>query len=333
MAGSFDVNQNDSKETIVRKMTSFILHKHYEENDIEAVIGLFDDKFSWVGAGEKEYATGTETVSGIFRQFKGKVPKCNIWDEQYDVMEIVPDAYLCTGRFWVATDPSVNMYLRVHQRIAAVFSWKQGKMYCCHIHFSNPYQEMTEEDVGFPTQMGKQSCVYLQECVEQQKKQIEKQTKLLERMSYEDLLTGLYNRNKYNRYIEELKQKSTAHMGVACFDLNALKEVNDSRGHSAGDTLICSAAEYLKQLFLGKTYRIGGDEFVVIDTDMREDEFKEAVDEVCARMYTAGISMSAGISWRSDGCDPESQFEEADKNMYREKVKYYSMENHNRRKG
>lgn len=49
-------------------------------------------------------------------------------------------------------------------------------------------------------------------------------------------------------------------------DLNGLKQANDSLGHSAGDELICGAANCMKFAFAsyGKIYRIGGDEFVVL---------------------------------------------------------------------
>lgn len=108
----------DREEKIrrVREVTSFLLHKHYCENDVEAIIGLFDDKLSWFGAGETEYSTGTERITGIFRQFANMVPKCNIRDEEYDVTDVSPEVYICTGRAWIATDPSTNIYLRAHQR-------------------------------------------------------------------------------------------------------------------------------------------------------------------------------------------------------------------------
>ena len=146
----------DEKKKIqaVKDATSFLLHKHYCENDVEAIIQLFDDKLSWIGAAEHEYDIGAEKISGIFRQFACMVPKCNIRDEEYHVIDISPDVYLCTGRAWISTDPSTNIYLCVHQRITAAFRWVDGSPRCCHIHTSNPYSEMTEEDVGFPTQMG-----------------------------------------------------------------------------------------------------------------------------------------------------------------------------------
>ena len=57
----------DKKIQAVKELTSFLFHKHYCENDVEAIIDLFDDKLSWIGAGENEYDVGTKKVSGIFR--------------------------------------------------------------------------------------------------------------------------------------------------------------------------------------------------------------------------------------------------------------------------
>lgn len=53
-------------------------------------------------------------------------------------------------------------------------------------------------------------------------------------------------------------------------DLNGLKEINDKIGHIAGDTLIITASYALQEIFLDNSYRVGGDEFVVIGQDVSE---------------------------------------------------------------
>ena len=267
----------EKKILAVKKLTSFLFHKHYCENDVEAIIKLFDNKLSWFGAGENEYTVGTEAVSDIFRKFAGMVPKCSIWDEEYHVIDVSPDVYICTGRAWIATDPSTNIYLCVHQRITAVFHWIDGTPYCCHIHISNPYSEMTQQDIGFPTQIGQHTYEYLHKCIEEHKSNIEEQTKLLEKLSFEDLLTGLFNRNKFNLDMQSIKNDPPSHLGIAAIDLNGLKQVNDVNGHRIGDSLICHTAEHISSMFAGKAYRIGGDEFVVIDTQLEEDAFQNAI--------------------------------------------------------
>lgn len=323
----------EKKIQTVKELTSFLFHKHYCENDVEAIIKLFDDELSWIGAGENEYDVGTETVSGIFRQFVSMVPKCNIWGEEYDVIDISPDVSICSGRAWIATDPSTNVFLRVHQRITAVFRWVDDRPRCCHIHISNPYSEMTQEDVGFPTQIGQYTYEYLNTCIDEYKRKIEEQTRLLEKLSFEDSLTGLFNRNKFNLDIENFEKAPLPTLGVAAIDLNGLKPVNDHMGHSAGDALICRTANHISAMLEGRCYRIGGDEFAVIDPKSEEDAFQKAIAAAKKNMEQDGISVSVGISWRSGNCSIREQLDEADRQMYQEKAVFYGSHDTDRRNG
>lgn len=325
-------SNKDPKIQTVKELTSFLFHKYYGENNVEAIIELFDDRLSWFGAGENEYNVGTETVSSIFRQFASMVPKCSIWGEEYDVIDIAPDVYICTGRAWIATDPSTNVYLCVHQRITSVFRWVNGSPRCCHIHISNPYSEMTQEDVGFPTQMGQHTYEYLHKCIDEHKSKIEEQTKLLEKLSFEDTLTGLFNRNKFNLDMQNLEKSPPSQLGVVAIDLNGLKQVNDHKGHRTGDSLICRTANHISCMFTERCYRIGGDEFVVIDTESQEDSLRKSIAKMKKDMEQDGISVSIGISWRGSHCNIEEQFEEADKQMYQAKAAFYSSHDTDRRK-
>lgn len=326
----FKVKQSPEEKKVI-ELISFMVHKHYCANDIEAVIEYLDEDIVWIGAGDHEYAVGKEVID-IFRKFAGQIPKCNISEEEYHVLTITPEVYLCSGRMWIVTDSSTQISLRVHQRIAAIFRNVEGKLRCCHIHVSNPYDEMVEDDIGFPVKMAQQSYQYLQERVAEQKKKIAEQTQELKRLSYEDSLTGLYNRNKFNQDLNIEQGPNQFGIGVACFDLNGLKEVNDRNGHRAGDVLICRAAECLKKGFEGKAYRIGGDEFVVIDNTLAEDDFKAAVYAVQKTMEHDSISCSVGISWRNSQYNIREQIDEADRFMYEQKREFYCQRQHDRRK-
>ena len=260
------------------------------------------------------------------------VPPCNIWNEEYHVIDISPDVYICTGRAWIATDPSTSIYLCVHQRITAVFRWADDAPRCCHIHISNPYSEMTQEDVGFPTQMGQYTYEYLNRSIDAYKRKIKEQTEILEKLSFEDSLTGLFNRNKFSQVMQSFETDSVSHLGVASIDLNELKKVNDRMGHSAGDDLLRRTAEHISRVFPGRSYRIGGDEFLVIDTESEESAFRKAVSAMQASMAQDGISVSMGISWRCSRCSIKEQCDEADLLMYREKAEFYSSYDNDRRK-
>ena len=325
----FILSENTSVEKQIIDLTSYIFHKHYCENDAKFIIEQMDKDIVWIGAAEHEFKTGLENVSSVFEEFEGKVPKCNISDEEYHVIKIAPKAYLCSGRMWIATDESTKISLRAHQRVTMVFREYDGYIKCCHIHISNPYCEMVDDDMGFPIKMSKQSYEYVQEQIELQKRQLFEQTLVLEKMSYQDALTGLYNRNKFNEILYA-KQYGNC-LGVACFDLNGLKETNDKFGHSEGDKLICSTATQLRKFFNDKVYRTGGDEFVVVDNEMSKEEFNTAIDLTKESMKENGISCSVGACWRTNNCNLKEQFEQADELMYRDKREYYSLKENNRR--
>ncbi len=80
-----------------------------------------------------------------------------------------------------------------------------------------------------------------------------------------DIQTGVKNRSAFENEMEQYAN-SNKNAAIFMFDLNNLKETNDVYGHKAGDELILDAARSIKECFMGigKTYRIGGDEFCVI---------------------------------------------------------------------
>lgn len=84
-----------------------------------------------------------------------------------------------------------------------------------------------------------------------------------------DYLTGLKNRNSFEVDISNLGTRLRDHsLAVICMDLNNLKEINDTYGHTAGDDYIRRAADAIACAAEKShtAYRIGGDEFVILVT-------------------------------------------------------------------
>lgn len=155
----------------------------------------------------------------------------------------------------------------------------------------------------------------------------------LERMSYEDALTKLYNRNKFEEIIDYLKENPSHSIGVAYVDLNGLKIVNDQLGHKAGDQLIKKAGKNITCVFGKDAFRIGGDEFVVIVSDMEQKVFHNKIQQMISCMEEDKVSISMGISWDDENVDILKQIHEADEKMYEDKKKYYENNGLDRRKG
>ena len=157
-------------------------------------------------------------------------------------------------------------------------------------------------------------------------------TKELQKMSFEDGLTRLNNRNKFNQVMDELKVTPPKSMGVVYLDLNGLKEVNDRFGHEAGDKLIKKSAKIIYDIFGVDAFRIGGDEFVAIVVNDSKESFVNKVKSTKALMKQKEVSISVGTSFREENCDIEKQLADADMKMYEEKQKFYKSPENNRRK-
>lgn len=151
-----------------------------------------------------------------------------------------------------------------------------------------------------------------------------KQQAYLEKLSYRDMLTGLYNRNRYIERLEAYKQVQDQQIGAIYIDLNGLKKVNDEQGHRAGDELIVRAAGTIAGIFAEDAYRVGGDEFVVILLDVSREDFARKTEQLRRQMQKNGVDASIGGVWQASTENLENLLRRADENMYREKKRYYS---------
>lgn len=162
-----------------KALASRLMHMHYCDGNSTGVADYFAPQFTWLGAGEDQYLVGREAAIDIFTRFEGAIPKCDIWDEEYDVIEPAPGVYVVSGRMWVATAPDVGMYLKVHQRVTIVLQQTDEGLRCAHIHCSNPYEDLVEEEL-FPEKIGKQSYEYVQERLKALEEQALQQNRQME---------------------------------------------------------------------------------------------------------------------------------------------------------
>ena len=143
----------------------------------------------------------------------------------------------------------------------------------------------------------------------------------LYRLSYQDTLTGLDNRNRYMELLEAGKGLTLEQAGGIYMDLNGLKHCNDRLGHAAGDALICRAADALNEVFPGEACRIGGDEFVAICCPVTQERFEQQVADLRAALARRDVDAAVGSVWEPVVEDLDAFLREADDRMYREKEK------------
>lgn len=154
---------------------------------------------------------------------------------------------------------------------------------------------------------------------------------MLERLSYEDALTKMYNRNKFNEEVELLQKNRPEKIGVAYIDMNGLKDANDRFGHQAGDELIKRVASSISGVFKENAFRIGGDEFIIIVSDIEKDIFYDNIEKMILTMKESQLSVSIGVSWTESGEDIITQIRNADERMYEEKNQYYKFTHQDRK--
>lgn len=147
----------------------------------------------------------------------------------------------------------------------------------------------------------------------------------LEHASCYDALTGLHNRNACIEKIDFLMQHSSS-IGIVYADVNGLKEINDTRGHQAGDEALKRAAHLLAKCYGSENaYRMGGDEFLVLMPLVKELDFKASfrrLRELVGREQD--LSIALGSDWVADTTHLNEAICRTDQRMYSDKVEYYN---------
>lgn len=107
----------------------------------------------------------------------------------------------------------------------------------------------------------------------------------VQHLSMHDALTGLPNRNKLARYLDDalVAKEHAAPLTLLMVDLDNFKPINDSLGHPAGDAVLLEVAQRLRDSTREQDLvaRLGGDEFVVVLNGM---EHTTEIDRFCERL-------------------------------------------------
>ena len=146
--------------------------------------------------------------------------------------------------------------------------------------------------------------------------------KMFEKLSFNDAMTGLFNRNYLVMHPDDVKRKLPC--SYAMFDLNHLKEINDNYGHSKGDEYIQNFAEILKKILPenAEAIRTGGDEFLVILPKHGKVKCQSFLETYLKECQTLGIheNVAYGFAVRTTGMQSEDEIiAAADKQMYLQK--------------
>lgn len=109
--------------------------------------------------------------------------------------------------------------------------------------------------------------------------EVKERQRKIEYVSYHDQLTDLYNRHYLDRMQKEINKRTNYPLAIISLDLNDLKKINDHFGHYAGDMALKKTANAIKKHVnqRGYSFRIGGDEFLVILPKTSQEEAEAIV--------------------------------------------------------
>lgn len=151
-----------------------------------------------------------------------------------------------------------------------------------------------------------------------------------------DALTGLLNRASGERRIQEFLSGAGSKRGIHAFlmiDMDHFKKVNDTYGHQYGDKFLINVAKSVSESLQSSDIvaRMGGDEFVALIKDLREEkEAMDAAQKVALAITACGRDMnipfktvvSIGVALAPrDGMDFDTLYRRADEAMYAAKKK------------
>ena len=146
-----------------------------------------------------------------------------------------------------------------------------------------------------------------------------------QRLALTDSLTGIPNRRALTDMLDRELHTSDRYdtpFAFVILDLDDLKKVNDSGGHSLGDLALKRFANVLKRTARKGDIvaRYGGDEFVVVMTKTNRNEAERAVQRIISSLHRSGLQSSIGVAmFPADGIDGQTLFFSADEALYHAK--------------
>ncbi|KNZ41983.1 hypothetical protein AKG39_09080 [Acetobacterium bakii] len=147
-------------------------------------------------------------------------------------------------------------------------------------------------------------------------------------LNYHDYLTGLYNRRYYEEALKKLDTKENLPLTLVMGDVNGLKLINDSFGHTMGDELLQKAAKTIEEGSRKDDIvaRLGGDEFIIVlpRTDIFEaEEIVKQIRQLTSKEKIGAFDVSISFGYETKEFEEEDIqeiFKKAEDDMYRHKL-------------
>ena len=203
----------------------------------------------------------------------------------------------------------------------------------CHYYTSSQKTlHLLEQFTVFPDHIDTWSVIQIALTDITEQKVMENHLKFL---GQHDMLTELFNRAFFNAEIEKLSQNKTHPISCIYLDINGLKEINDTYGHSEGDFILQRFGQILK-IAIHKTAfsasRIGGDEFVILMPEATPNQVDKLINDVMnalkidqIKYQERAIHVAIGHASSRQNENINELLKRADLLMYTNKKNFYAL--------
>lgn len=151
----------------------------------------------------------------------------------------------------------------------------------------------------------------------------------MERLNRMDPVTELYNHRSFHEHLDSIVSMSAIrelNVHVAVLDIDNFKQINDTYGHRAGDSVIIEVARQIKFFSVGDDFpsRYGGEEFGIITVGTSDEDFIKRVENIresiantsFTELNGRSVTISIGVQKLMPGMTKEELFKGADSSLY-----------------
>ena len=304
---------------------------------IQEITGFFTNNAVVIGSHSDEFYTSVEQIENALNNDKWKEGRnyiCRPVKEWFQCIPLSEEVFLVCGNIRLemifgsgdagedAQDCRAGLS-EADVRVSVVWKLEKEQIHALHIHFSLPEEDFlpcrAEDLTGTAAD-------------EYHGSADRKEAAYYKKLSERDLMTGLYNRGSFEKYVK-LQLNEVGGGTFYMIDLDDFKAVNDTYGHVAGDRVIAGMAGILREVF-GESVvigRLGGDEFAVFEngsSSRKESEEKARrvmqAYRLMSEKYGNEILLSCSIGlYREKGKDTfENLYSCADEALYFSKNSY-----------
>lgn len=293
-----------------------------EENFGKIIQTWSTEKFSMIGTGKHEiFGSFQQAVEDMEANQKEAI-RFDLLDEWYEASIIDENTAVVYGGFWVREhrEAEKDALIEMDTRFSLIYARDEtGEWKIVHIHHSMPYFDQAENE-------------YYPKALSVKVREALSLVELFRKRSEMDLMTGVYNHASFQKQVEQ-KLDRGEEFTFYIIDLDNFKSVNDTCGHSTGDSLLIYLARLLQKYFSqnASVGRLGGDEFAVWESDsgncpgweeklrQMQEEFRRGTQEI---LDGNAVSYSVGIAHRkkeSGALTYRQLYKRADEALYRAK--------------